>query len=177
MGDGCRRRRGSAVDHGRVGCPPAHVAGAFIEIAVDQLDGVERQIDHALAARALAHPLNRGDEVAGALGQLGLELAGDGLDLLADAAHLLRHHGEARALRAGARAFDQRVQRQHLHLVGDLLDRLGLVDRDLVDLRREAVDQRGDVGIVLGGIGGSVGDRLGLQTQRSRHRGLPLQRG
>jgi len=74
-------------------------------------------------------------------------------------------------LRAGARAFDQRVQRQHLHLVGDLLDRLGLVDRDLVDLRGEAIDQRGDVGIIVGGFGG---DRLGFQTQRSRHRGLPL---
>ncbi|MGY3507085.1 hypothetical protein ACVIQY_000060 [Bradyrhizobium sp. USDA 3051] len=88
-----------------------------------------------------------------------------------NAADLLRHHGEARALRAGARAFDQRVQRQHLHLVGDLLDRLGLVDRDLVDLRREAVDQRGDIGIIISGF---ICDRLGFETQRSRHRGLPL---
>lgn len=171
MGHGRGVGRGRAIDQRGIGRPPAHVAGPFIEVAVDQLDGVEREVDHALAARALAHAVDRGDEVAGALGQLAFEFAGDSLDLLADAADLLRHHREARALRAGARAFDQRVQRQHLHLVGDLLDRLGLVDRDLVDLRREAVDQRGDIGIIISGF---ICDRLGFETQRSRHRGLPL---
>src|SRR4051794_8882104 len=49
-----------------------------------------------------------------------------------------------------ARTLDQRVQRQHLHLVGDLLDRLGLLAGDLVDLGGQSGDQRGNVGFILG---------------------------
>jgi hypothetical protein len=49
--------------------------------------------------------------------------------------------------------------------IGDLLDRFGLVDRDLVDLRGQLVDQRRDVGVILGfRICGSVRNRLGFQT-------------
>ena len=82
----------------------------------------------------------------------------------------LRHHGKARALRAGARALDQRVQRQHLHLVGDLLDRLGLLAGDLVDLGGQPGDQRGDVGFVLGAcrLGGRFGDRLRFESEARR---------
>ena len=112
-----------------------------------------------------------GDEIAGAPGELGLELARDGLDLLADAAHLLRHHREAGALRAGPRALDQRVQRQHLHLVGDLLDRLGLLAGDLIDLGGQSGDQRGNVGFILGArrIGRLFCDRCGLGAKRDGH--------
>jgi len=78
-------------------------------------------------------------------GQLGFQLSGDGLHLLADAADFLRHHGKARAERAGARAFDQRVQRQHFHLVGDLLDRPGLLAGDLIDLGGQSRDQDGNI--------------------------------
>jgi hypothetical protein len=134
MGDCSRLGRGRAIDHRRIGRPPAHVAGSLIEIAVDQLDRVQGQIHHALAAQAVGHARHRAHQAAGALGQLVLKLAGDGLDLLADAAHLLRDHRKSRALGTGARAFDQRIQCQHLHLVGDLLDRLGLLAGDLVDL-------------------------------------------
>jgi hypothetical protein len=66
-------------------------------------------------------------QVGGSPGQLGFQL-----HLLADAADFLRHHGKARAERAGARAFDQCVQRQHFHLVGNLLDRPGLLAGDLI---------------------------------------------
>ena len=173
MGDGRRIRGGRAIDDGGIGGPPAHVAGALIEVAVDQLDGVERQIHHALAARAVAHPRDRVHQIAGAVGELAFELPRDGLDLLADIADFLRDHGKAGALRAGARAFDQRVQRQHLHLVGDLLDRFGLVAGDLVDLGGEPRDQRGDVGFILVvcRIGRCFGGR---SCKRDGHLELPL---
>ena len=171
MGYGGSLRRRRAIDDGGVGRPPAHVAGALIEVAVDQLDGVQRQIDHALAARAVGHLRDRGHQIAGPVGELAFELAGDGFDLLADIADFLRHHGKARALRAGARTFDQRVQRQHLHLVGDLLDRLGLLAGDLVDLGGQSGDQRGNVGFILGAccIGGLFCDRCGLRAKRDGH--------
>jgi len=78
------------------------------------------------------------------------------------AAHLLRDHGEARALRAGAGTFNQRIERQHLHLIGDLLDRPGFLTRDLVDLGGQPGDQRGDIGFLadIVGIGRFVGDRF-----------------
>jgi hypothetical protein len=50
---------------------------------------------------------------------------------------------------AGARTLDQRIQRQHLHLVGDLLNRLGLLAGDLVDLGGQPFDQCGDVGFIF----------------------------
>ena len=43
-----------AVDDRAVGRPPAHVAGSLIEIAVDDLDGVEREVDQP--ARRPRHP-------------------------------------------------------------------------------------------------------------------------
>ena len=52
-------RIGGAIDHGGVGRPPAHVAGPLIEVAVDQLDGVERKVDQPLALRLLGHLLDR----------------------------------------------------------------------------------------------------------------------
>jgi hypothetical protein len=147
---GCGARRRGAVDDGGIGGPPAYVAGSLIEVAVDQFDGIEREVDHALAARPLGHPLDRAHQVAGPLGQLGFELTRDRLDLLADAAHFLRHHGKARTLRAGTGTFDQRVQRQHFHLVGDVLDRFGLLAGDPVDLGGQPRNQRGDIRFVLG---------------------------
>jgi hypothetical protein len=150
MRDGGSLRRRRAIDDGGVGRPPAHVAGSLIEVSVDQLDGVERQIHHALAARPIGHLRDRCHQIAGPVRELAFELTGDGFDLLADVAHFLRHYGKARALRTGARTFDQRVQRQHLHLIGDLLDRFGLLAGDLVDLGGQSRDQRGNVGIILG---------------------------
>jgi hypothetical protein len=153
MRGGRRSGRGGAVDDGGIGGPPEHVAGTFIEIAVDQFDGIERQVDHPFAPRPLGHALHRAHEVAGALGQLTFEVPRDALDLLADAAHLLRDHREARALRARARTFDQCIQRQHLHLVGDLLDRSGFFARDLVDLGGQAGDQLGNIGFFADIVG------------------------
>src|SRR5699024_12198903 len=83
---------------------------------------------HALAARPLGHALDRALEIAGACRQLSFKLAGDGLDLLADGAHLLRHDGKAGALRADARTLDQRVQRSEEH-TSELQSRFDLVCR------------------------------------------------
>ena len=105
----------------------------------------------AFASRLLAHPLDRAHQTAGAARKLAFQLAGDRLDQLADGPYLLRHHRKARTLRAGARALDQRIQRQHLHLVGDLLDRPRFLAGDLVHLGGETADQRGDIGFILGG--------------------------
>jgi hypothetical protein len=44
----CRIGFGGGGD-GRVRRPPAHVAGAFAEVAVDDLDGVGREGDHPRA--------------------------------------------------------------------------------------------------------------------------------
>jgi hypothetical protein len=49
--------------------------------------------------RALSHPVSRGDGIAGALRQLGFELARDRLDLLA-APRTSCHYRKARAVRA-----------------------------------------------------------------------------
>ena len=178
VGNICGVRVRGAIHHGGIGGPPAHVAGALIEVSIDQFDGVECEIDHAFAARSLGHFLDRVHQVGGSSGQLGFQLSGDVLHLLADAADFLRHHGKARAERAGARAFDQRVQRQHFHLVGDLLDRPGLLAGDLIDLGGQSRDQDGNICLFVAAFGlrrriRSVADA----TNRSDHRPRPLLAG
>jgi hypothetical protein len=126
---------------------------------------------HALAARAVGHPRDRAHETAGPPGQLAFQLARDRFDLLAHGAHFLRNDSEPRALRAGARSFYQRVERQHLHLVGDLLDRFRLLAGDLIDLGGQPRDQRGNIGFILGArlIDRFAHGRSGAM-ERGRHR-------
>jgi hypothetical protein len=70
-----------------------------------------------------------------------------------DGAYFLRDDREPCPLRAGARTLDQRIEGQHLHLVGNLLDRPGLFARDLIDLAGQPRDQRRDVGVGLHALG------------------------
>ena len=47
---------------------------------------------------------------------------------------------------AGTRTLDQRVERQHFHLAGDVLNTLRLVAGDLVDLSRQTGGQQRNIG-------------------------------
>ncbi len=50
-----RRRLERRLDQGAVGRPPAHVAGPLIQVAVDQFDGIERQVGQARALALRGH--------------------------------------------------------------------------------------------------------------------------
>ena len=103
-----------------IGRPPAHVAGAFIKVAVDQIDRGEGAVHQPRAGRRdreLRHHLFQTREPRlQRLAQLVRDLA----DLPRDLAHLLGHQRESRALLAHPRRLDPGVQAQNVHLFGDL---------------------------------------------------------
>ncbi len=115
---GCR----GGVDHGGVGRPPADIAGAFVQVAVDQLDGVERQVDQAralgLGRQIVGQAFQRGDFDAQFVGHQ----FGDVLDLTGNLANFIGDDGETGAHVAGALGFDQGIERQDAQHVGDAGD-------------------------------------------------------
>lgn len=152
--DGGSGRRRGAVHHGGVGRPPAHVAGPLIEIAVGDLDGIEREIDQALRARLLGdllgRLLERADPPAQILLQLGCELG----DLGRDRAHLAGDHREAAPVLAGATRLDQGIERENAHAPGD-----GLDDPDV---------RVGEGAHRIGCLGDDAGQRSGARLGWSR---------
>ena len=111
-----RRRRLQQSDDGRIGRPPANVAGTFVKVAVDDLDHVEGEVGEPLAAHLLDHPLAELAELGDRAGKLGLEVVGDVGDAAGNGFHLAGDHGEAAAGIAGARRLDEGVERQNLGL-------------------------------------------------------------
>jgi hypothetical protein len=70
-------------DHGRIGGPPAHVARALVEVAIDDVDQIERQVGQPLCLLRL-HALQH---VIAQLGQpfhLGGQVGGQRVGQLAD---------------------------------------------------------------------------------------------
>jgi hypothetical protein len=68
----------------------------------------------------------------------------DAVVRLGELAHLVRDHGEAAALLAGARRLDGGVEREQVRLIGDLLDDAHDA-RDLPRLLAQALDDGGEV--------------------------------
>ncbi len=101
MGPSVLGRVGGAIDHGGVGGPPAHVAGALVEVAVDDLDGIEGEIDAALRPRLGGEPSHRLGQGIDAAPQIGGQRSGQLFDLARDVADLLSHHREASAVHPG----------------------------------------------------------------------------
>ncbi|MCY1287087.1 hypothetical protein D9M70_360730 [compost metagenome] len=80
-----------------------------------------------------------------------LDFLGGLLGTLGQGAHLVRHHGEAAPLLAGARRFDGGVQGQQVGLLGNALDHFqhaadgGAVRRQLVDHAHRLIDFAGQL--------------------------------
>jgi hypothetical protein len=87
--------------------------------------------------------------------QNGAHLRGRFLGALGQAAHLARDHGEAASLFACARRFDARVQRQHVRLLGEIVDHVddGV---DLFGALNEAGDGLRDGGHLIADVHHSV---------------------
>src|ERR1700722_7313306 len=96
-----RRRRRRAVHYGRIGRPPADIAGALIEVAVGDLDGVERKVDQAVRARLRRHLLGRLLERIDPPSEAPLQLARDIGDLPRYRADLAGDDRKAAAVLAG----------------------------------------------------------------------------
>ncbi len=118
-------------DDGGVGRPPAHVAGALVEIAVDDLDGVAREIDQPLAARLGDHAGADLAQFGTGGGELRLHVGGEAADLHRHRFHLGGDDAESLAGIAGARRLDRRVEGEDAGLRGDRGDRAALRGGDL----------------------------------------------
>ena len=136
----CFIQRGNAVHHGAVGRPPAHVARAFVEIAIDNLDRVKRKIHEAGALRLARHPPHQRFQLCDLATQLLFQRPGDGRDLAANVANLLRDDRESPAGFTGACRLDHRVERQDAHPRRNLLDLGHLLDGERVDLASQRRD-------------------------------------
>ena len=119
---------GGGVDDGAVGRPPADIAAALIEVAVDELDGIQGEIDHAGAVRRLGHGAGEGGKPLDLAAEFDVEPLGQGVDLLGNATDFLADDGKAAADLAGACRLDQGIEGKDLHAaryganVGDLLN-------------------------------------------------------
>ena len=109
-----------------IGGPPAHVAAAFVEVAVDEVDGVERQVAQAAVGGFLGEPVGQHVEFAGDAG-------GSVFDALCGAfgggrefGQLLGHHGKPAPGFACPSGFHAGVHRQD---VDGAVDALDLVER------------------------------------------------
>ena len=105
---------GQAGHDGRVRGPPPHVAGALVEISVDDLDGVQGEIRQALTAQMTQDRPADGREFVQIGANLAFQRRGDRVDLGRDLLELLGDDGETLARLARARRHDQGVDRQHL---------------------------------------------------------------
>jgi hypothetical protein len=121
-----------AGDDRAIGRPPAHVAGALIEIAVDDIDRVQRQIDQPRALRLLGHQPGQAIERRDLAGELGIERRRNAADFGGYAAHFLRDDCEAAPRVAGALRLDHRVEREDLGAAGDLRSAIGGGGRDVL---------------------------------------------
>ncbi|GJD70131.1 hypothetical protein MMMDOFMJ_3073 [Methylobacterium gnaphalii] len=133
-----------AVHHGGIGGPPAHVACPLIEVAVDDLDGVEREIDAAVGARLFGQSRDGMGEFVDARAQADPEPGGDPFDFRRDGANLLGDDGEPGTLVARMRRLDQRVERQKLHAARDRLDRVEIRRGGVLQVSRGGADEFGE---------------------------------
>ncbi len=78
---GLTRRHPGRCDHGGIGRPPAHVAGPFVKIAIDQFDCVEREIDQARALGFFGHAFGQGLQGVDLRAQFLGHAVGNGFDL------------------------------------------------------------------------------------------------
>ena len=126
--------------------PPADVAGPLVEIAVHDLDAVQRQVGEAGATVAVDHTRNACAEAIELLDlavEVRLQFARHLLDRRRDFLDLARHHREAATGFAGPRRLDQRVQGQDPGAVGDVLDGCDAGRDGLRDRGRQIDDQGG----------------------------------
>jgi hypothetical protein len=127
---------GERCDHGAVGRPPADVATSFVEIAIDDLDHVEREVCQTCAA---SFGSERFADVI-EFGELGIQIAaeasGDLLNRIADATDLLRDDCKSTAMLTSTRGLDLCIDRQHACQARDLLNLSQALTRDLTDFVR-----------------------------------------
>ena len=119
------------IDHSRIGCPPAHITSSLEQVAVDQLDCIEGQIDKALALGLIRHDLDAMLQIDDAVCQIRFEFSGDAFDAAADGSNLLSHHGKPGPMLTGAGGLDHRIQGKNFHLAGYLPDAAGLLGREI----------------------------------------------
>ncbi|CAM3515184.1 hypothetical protein BUGL105410_36595 [Burkholderia gladioli] len=134
---------GHAIHHRRIGGPPAHVAGAFIEVAVDDIDHVQREIGTTLPVvrvHAIDHAVAEFGQPRQRTDQFLVEDVGDLADPLRDMLHLVGHHGEPLAGLAGARRLDQRVEREEGGFAIDVVDVADLAGGEAPDFVRQVDD-------------------------------------
>ena len=135
---------GGGADQSAVGRPPAHVAGALEQVAVDDLNGVQRQVGETLAAKIDQHPAAGFLDLAGVGFHRVAEIRGDMIDLLGDIADFLGDHAEGGTGGAGAAGFDARIECQNLGGGHDRLNGADLVAGHLGDVVGQLQD-----GVVL----------------------------
>jgi hypothetical protein len=122
VGGGLRILAGRAVHHGGVRGPPAHVAGTFVKVAVDDLDHVQGEIGESCSPKPRDERVSQGVELPDARIQSLLESGNDLGDLVGDGFHLAGDDGEADSGLPGACRLDGGVHRQQLGGHGDPVD-------------------------------------------------------
>ena len=138
-----RSFRGSfrrAGDDRGVRGPPADVAGAFVEVAIYDVDGIESKVDQAL-------PAHLADDGAANLRQffevganLTLQGSRDDIDLRRQLLELIGHDRKALARISGPRRHNHGVHRQHFGLPIDRRDLSDLDARHGVEPGRQVED-------------------------------------
>ena len=163
-------RRLQAVDHGAVRGPPAHVAGPLEEVSVDQLDGVQRQVDQALAGQVIDDLTADGLEQAGLLRQFLDQTVGDLGYFRGHALDLAGDDREATSQFADPSALDQGVECQDPGAASDRLDVGDLLPADPSDFLAEADDL---LRVRRGALARPALFRLNIFRHRTEvHRGL-----
>ena len=121
-GAGIRVAIGHHIHHRAVGCPPADIAGAFIEVAVNDFDGIACQIGKAVAPVFERHILPCRADAGRILGDAGMERCRKRGDLSGNRPHFLGNHGKALASLAGTGRFKPRVHRDDTGMEHDLIE-------------------------------------------------------